>query len=256
MSRIMWGVLGLVAALSLSGSSAETPRAVIHFDEVAAIYVREHDGSWTSWIGGAPAIVNHRFLECYAGDTATSQPEQVGWWTVGDGEAALVAADLGGPSRARDRAAFVLRLTCSDGIPSVAVGFDQSDSMTPRVLRPSISAALHPKTIERLGVPVIGLAGQIFVETWADRGNYSGYSGTVPRSELQRGSWWTVSPDYRWAHAPDPAAFVAFLSERSSVQLVAHETPRGHSDSEWTWARGEAPLTGIDSVLARLGCAP
>lgn len=54
--------------------------ARIMFDDVAAIYVKEHDGSWTVWIEGAPEVVNGQFMERYAtrfldgSPTATPMP--------------------------------------------------------------------------------------------------------------------------------------------------------------------------------------
>ena len=49
---------------ALSDDEGE-PGALIRFGDVAAVYVREHDGSWTSWINGAPEFVNGTFLARY-----------------------------------------------------------------------------------------------------------------------------------------------------------------------------------------------
>ena len=74
--------LMLGAALGLSlvvlGARIEaTPNeATIPLDDVAAVWVKEHDDSWLHYIGGAPDFVNERFVERYAPHLlATPTPE-------------------------------------------------------------------------------------------------------------------------------------------------------------------------------------
>ncbi len=62
--------IGLLLALvmrpaALSDDEWETNGALIWFADIRGIYVREHDDSWTTWIAGAPEIVNGTFLSKY-----------------------------------------------------------------------------------------------------------------------------------------------------------------------------------------------
>lgn len=75
--------------------------AAIRFEEVKAIYVREHDDSWTTWIAGVPEFVNRDFLDRYAtrfvdGSSATpastpapTSPGATGFTLKGEGAATL-----------------------------------------------------------------------------------------------------------------------------------------------------------------------
>ena len=76
--------LMLGAALGISlvvlGARIEaTPNeATIPLDDVAAVWVKQHDDSWLHYIGGAPEFVNERFFERYAPHllaTPTQEPD-------------------------------------------------------------------------------------------------------------------------------------------------------------------------------------
>ena len=88
-------VLGAALGLSLVALGARieaTPNeATIPLDDVAAVWVKQHDDSWISYIGGAPDIVNESFFERYAPHLlATPTPEPTtemsyGFTTSGEG---------------------------------------------------------------------------------------------------------------------------------------------------------------------------
>lgn len=67
---LLVATIGIALALALRPaalSNVGAPNgAAIRFEDVNAIYVREHDDTWTTWISGAPEIVNRDFLDAYA----------------------------------------------------------------------------------------------------------------------------------------------------------------------------------------------
>ena len=69
---ILAGALGLVL---IPDRSAATPNeAIIPLDDVAGVYVKEQDGSFTSYIVGAPEFVNREFTSRYILSAPTPGP--------------------------------------------------------------------------------------------------------------------------------------------------------------------------------------
>ena len=65
-----WPLLGGLLAAAVvffanDGASAQPHEARIPLDQVLAVYVKEYDGSWKSYIPGAPTVVNRAFTERY-----------------------------------------------------------------------------------------------------------------------------------------------------------------------------------------------
>ena len=83
-------------ALLAGSAGAEPDEARIPLDGVTGVYVREHDGSWTTYIPGAPEMVNRAFLERYVDAPApepltTERPAlpASSWWEFDSGEGKL-----------------------------------------------------------------------------------------------------------------------------------------------------------------------
>ena len=248
MHRVVWGVLGLVAALcSLSGANAtSSEEARIPLDDTAQIWVQHHDGAWMHWISGAPDFVNRPFLDVY--ETTAPQaslptaPVTHDWWTIEDNRAILAhdappvrAEGSIGASRARD--SFILIVGCAPDL-DVRLGFDQNGAR-PRQLRPDAYEIVRWNTIA--GGRFAGQKTPVLEH----RPNQVSADIRVDGEEF--GSWWRLTPDYRWAIAPNPAELVEAMRGGLELAVEADE------QSAYT-AQGYAPLAGSDDVLARLPC--
>ena len=252
MSRIMWGVLGLAAALcSLSGANAtSSEEARIPLDDANQIWVQRTDGTWIHWISSAPGFVNRDFVDRYVADLSAttaplpSGPVEIGWWVFEDhgvnGAGDLVSTVTltddrettdpyerrWGPNRYR--LYVILRFACTGSQLSVAVGFDQDQSGEPRRLEPRHAS---------------GRGGQIAVWIWAQSRD-----GDTGRHLDHRNRWWDLTRDYRWAYAPDPMAVVEHLRGQDSMWISADEHKPFEAYS------GSLPVRGFAEATSRLSC--
>lgn len=275
--RLALLLAGMVVAFyagTVKADNHEPRAAVIRLDEAGAIWVKQHDDSWLSWINGAPDFVNREFNDRYVsvlldgppGDgafgpsptptatpTPTPTPEptpppraatvEIGWWVLelaedGDDTAIVRSERFHGSSVNRE----TLRLACRDGTFSVSTMIDRDGE--PWLLRnPRNPNGIS--TLNEMGLPP-AQAGQILVRIYIDGAPDLTYA------------WWNIAPGYLWAFAPDPHAFVDSLRGAHSLGIGLSLNSR--SDRPWPHnfppSAGELPVAGIDDVLARMSCLP
>lgn len=226
-------LVGTIAASSIAEAN-RSREASIPLDDVAAVWVKQHDGTWQHWITGAPDFVNREFAERYVREvapqpTVATGPVEIGWWLVehvGDVTTATLLEDRTSSGR---RHAMILRLTCTGQALSLAVGFDQNSRGVPRMMDPELFDGLSGR---RRGGQI-----KLTFEVKVD-----GH-----RKEPYIHDWWDLTRDYRWAHAPEPSEVVDYM--RGGDSLVVHT-------NELTGFAGyaEPSLRGVDDVLEALPC--
>ena len=243
--------LGLVLAGALrpAALSDDRPDIVVRLGLSEQIHLRVNHGVWRSWIAGAPYFVNGRFLEFYerADTYRPPQPTPVptpppaalpplSWWTIDGATATLTANPPGNDD-------FTLTLSWTPTL-SMGLSFDHDSRGRARPLVPSEAA----REIDA-GVYEWPPAGSIFVRVT----NGEPVADGTPYTAIGRREWWPLSPDHRTAYAPAPLAMIDYLRGADGFHVGAHERGSYHNVFAGS-ATGQAPLRGLDQVLARLSC--
>ena len=229
---LMLGATLSISLVALGARIEATPNeATIPLDDVAAVWVKQHDDSWISYINGAPDIVNESFFERYAPHLlATPTPEPApdlsdfGRWTIDGTSASLIEEPKTRFYPAHDP--FKLTIECEPTF-DVVLSFDSGRRVEAGAMARGTAIGSHlPVYIEVDG------------ESWKEPGEWNIYE------------FWEMPPGYTKAYAPDPAVVVEHLRGGGQMYIVAREavgrlgTPIG----------GEADLRGIAAVLAALPC--
>ena len=232
---LMLGAALGTSLVALGARIEATPNeATIPLDDVAAVWVKQHDDSWLYWIAGAPDFVNRPFAEQYAAQVvpapvSATGPVTIGWWRVESDDNVTTATLVDDRTSGGRRHAMTLHLVCEGQQISVAIGFDQNNRGVPREIDPDL---YDGRTGKRRG-------GQVYL-------TFEVKVSGERREPYIRG-WWDLTPDYRWAHAPEPTAVIDYL--RGGDSLVVHTR-------ELTGFAGfaEPPLRGVDEALDALPC--
>lgn len=94
--RLTLILLFALAAFASPAMANQSRHATIPLDDVAAVWVKGHDGAWTHWITGAPDFVNRPFAQQYAAHllatpepTAEPEPQYGGFTISGKGPAVV-----------------------------------------------------------------------------------------------------------------------------------------------------------------------